>query len=477
MFRGGNVRYEVAERTRGLACGGIGLMHELVRQSGLAEAVDDRLHLLKIHLPYHESDHVLNIAYNALCEGRCLEDIELRRNDEVFLDALGAQRIPDPTTAGDFCRRFAAADVRHLLEAIHDARLTVWARQPDEFFEEAVIDMDGTLVETGGQCKQGMDIAYDGTWGYHPLVVSLANTGEVLSIVNRSGNRPSQEGAAAEADRAIQLCRQAGFRRIRLRGDTDFSQTEHLDRWDRANVRFLFGMDCTPHQHVRADDLPADVWELLERAPRYQVKTQPRQRPHNVKDDIVRARQFETIRLVSEEIAEFEYQPAACRQAYRMIVLCKNLKREKGQKLLFEDYRYFFYITNDRDTPAAELVRQANGRCHQENLIAQLKGGVRSLHAAVDTLVSNWAWMVMTALAWNLKAWFALLLPESRGRWKEKHRAEKQRVLRMEFRTFAAAFVRMPCQLLRTGRRLIFRMLGWNPWQAVFFRLAQVLRC
>ena len=59
-----------------------------------------------------------------------------------------------------------------------------------------------------------MDIAYDGTWGYHPLVISLANTGEVLSLVNRPGNRPSHEGAAEQVDLAILLCREAGFRRI-----------------------------------------------------------------------------------------------------------------------------------------------------------------------------------------------------------------------------------------------------------------------
>lgn len=476
MFRGGNLQYEVAGRTRGIAHGGIGLMHEIARQSGLVNAIDENVHVLKLHLPYHESDHVLNIAYNALCEGHCLEDIELRRNDEVFLDALGTERIPDPTTAGDFCRRFSPYHIRRLMDAIDEARLAVWKRQPPEFFEEAVIDMDGTLVETTGACKQGMDISYNKLWGYHPLIVSLANTKEVLSLVNRSGNRPSHEGAAAEADRAIALCRRAGFRKILLRGDTDFSQTAHLDRWDEAGVTFLFGMDVTPNRHVQADDLPEDLWEELQRAPRYRVKTKRRRRPENVKEQVVRRREFESIRLESEEVAEFAYRPAKCRQAYRMIVVCKNLAVEKGQKHLFDDYRYFFYITNDWEQPAAELVFSANDRCDQENLIAQLKGGVRCLRAPVDTLESNWAYMVMTALAWNLKAWWALWLPVS-GRWKQKHRDEKQRVLTMEFRTFVNAFLRIPCQIIHLGRRLIYRVLAWSPWLPVFFRLTDVLRC
>jgi hypothetical protein len=184
MFTASNIQYEIGDRGRGMVYGGIGAMHLLVRKLGLAEAIDDRLHLLKFHLPYHESDHVLNFAYNALCDGTCLEDIELRRNDEVFLDALGARRIPDPTTAGDFCRRFTPADVHTLLDVFNDIRIEVWAGQPDEFFAQARIDLDCTLVDTTGECKQGMDIAYNGTWGYHSLVVSLANTNEVLSVIN-----------------------------------------------------------------------------------------------------------------------------------------------------------------------------------------------------------------------------------------------------------------------------------------------------
>jgi hypothetical protein len=477
MFTASNIQYELGERGRGISYGGIGAMHLLVRNLGLAEAIDRRLHLLQIHLPYHESDHVLNIAYNALCDGTCLEDIELRRNDEVFLDALGARRIPDPTTAGDFCRRFKPADVNTLLDIINDIRKRAWAKQPDAFFEQARIEADGTMVGTSGECKQGMDICYKGTWGYHPLVVSLANTSEVLSIVNRSGNRPSHEGAAAEIDRAIRVCREGGFRKILLRGDTDFTQTTHLDRWHAGGVEFIFGVDAMPNLQVLADDLPARAWQTLVRPPRYEVKTEPRQRPANVKEPIVVARAFTNIRLVSEEVAEFEYRPGACRQSYRMIVVRKNLSEEKGERVLFDDYRYFFYITNDRTSTAAEVVFSANDRCNQENLHAQLKHGVCALQAPVDSLVSNWAYMVMTALAWNLKAWLALQLPEQPGRWAERHREEKQTLLTMEFKTFINAFMRLPCQIIRTSRRLVYRLLSWNPWQPVFFRLLDVLRC
>jgi hypothetical protein len=478
MFTARNIHYEIADRSRGIAHGGIGAFHALARQIGLIDAIDNRLHLLKIHLPFHESDHVLNFAYNALCDGGCLQDIELRRNDEVFLDALGARRIPDPTTAGDFCRRFTPADVETLQDIFDDVRIRVWAEQPEAFFDQATIDMDGTLVETTGECKQGMDIAYDGTWGYHPLVLTLANTGEVLRLVNRPGNRPSHDGAAAQVDRALAACFRGGFRRVLLRGDTDFSQTEHLDRWDAdGRVRFLFGFNAMPNLVDIAQRLPERVWQPLQRPPRYAVRTEPRQRPDRVKEQIVVERQFENKRLQSEEVAEFNYQPTACRETYRMVVVRKNISVEKGENVLFDEVVYFFYLTNDWLAENHEIVFAANGRCNQENTLAQLLGSVRALHAPVDNLVSNGAYMVMTSLAWNLKAWWALTLPETPGRWHDRHQAEKRWVLGIEFKTFVNAFVRLPCQIVRTGRKLVYRLLAWNPYQGMFFRLVSALRC
>ena len=477
MFSANNIHYELSDRTRAISDGGIGVIHKLVREIGLAEAIDAKVQLLKIHLPYHESDHVLNIAYNALCGGRSLEDIELRRNDEAFLDALDTDRIPDPTTAGDFCRRFNSRyKIGRLQDAIDEARLKVWSKQPDTFFDQAIIDMDGHLLGTCGECKEGMDVAYDGTWGYHPLIVSLANTGEVLSIENRSGNRPSHEGAAVHCDRVIGLCRRGGFRRVLLRGDTDFSQTERLDGWDSEGVEFHFGYDAMPNVIEIAENLPQSHWEKLRRPARYEVNTQPRSRPENVKQRIVREREFNILNLKSEQIAEFEYRPTRCKQTYRMIVIRKNISHEKGEERLFDDMRYFFYITNDRQSTAVEVVFSCNDRCNQENLIEQLKNGVPALRAALDNLLSNWAYIVMTALAWNLKAWVALWLPE-KGRCSQKRRSEKQRVLRMEFRTFVNAFIKIPCQVIRSGRRVVYRLLSWNPWLPVFRRLAVELDC
>jgi hypothetical protein len=475
MFRARNIHYELADRDRGLGEGGIGALHLLARQVGLIERIDAELHWLKRHLPYHESDHVLNLAYNLLSGGTCLDDLELRRNDEVYLDALDAQRIPDPTTAGDFCRRFHEPEVHALMDVLNQTRVRVWQQQEPAFFREALIDADGHIAETQGECKEGIGWSYDGRWSYQALIVSLANTGEPLYVVNRPGNRPSHDGAAVWLDRAAALCREAGFRKITFRGDTDFSQTAHLDRWHGGGIRLVFGFDAIPALVARANELPPSAWTLLPHPAKYAVKTEPRTRPTNVRERIVQEKGYENLRLLGEDVAEFEHAPTACRRSYRMIVVRKHLSVERGQTRLFEDYRYFFYITNDRRSTPAQLVALAHGRGDQENLIAQLKSGVHALRMPVGDLVSNWAYRVMASLAWTLKAWFALLLPV-RGRWKARHQQEKTAVLRMEFKRFVNAFVRVPAQVVRTGRRVVFRLLAWNPWQGVFLRAVDALR-
>jgi hypothetical protein len=475
MMTATNIHYEHAGRIRGLSAGGIGAIFLLAQKVELIQEIDCNLHLLKRHLPYHESDHVLNIAFNILAGGQRIEHLELRRNDEVYLDALGAERIPDPTTAGDFCRRFSEADVLTLMDAINEARLRVWAQQPPEFFAEAILEADGSIVPSDAECKQGMDFAYDGQYGYHPLVISLANTAEPLFLFNRSGNRPSQEQADVFLDKAITFARRAGFRKILMRGDTKFAQTKHLDRWDEADdVGFVFGYEAHDSLKARADELPAHAYRLLNRPPRYPIKTAPRQKPERVKPEIVRERGYENIELLEEMVAEFDYRPTACKKSYRMVVLRKRVGVDKGQRRLFEEYRYFFYITNDWEMMAEEVVFSANDRCDQENLIAQLKSGVRALTTPVDDLVSNWAYMVMGSLAWSLKAWSALLVPVT-PRHRAQHQAERRTLLRMEFATYREAFIRMPCQIVRTGRQLIYRFLSWNPWQGVFLRLVERL--
>jgi len=234
-------------------------------------------------------------------------------------------------------------------------------------------------------------------------------------------------------------------------------------------------MPAMRNLYEHAENLPRNAWKELVRPAKYEVKTEPRQRPTNYKQQVIEDRKFTDIRLAKERVAEFRYRPCACDRDYRIVVVWKDLEIHKGQRKLFDDTRCLFYITNDFRKPAEAIVYEANHRCNQENLFAQLKGDAHSLSAPVDTLVSNWAYMVIASLAWSLKAWMALTLPEG-GRNAEERRAEKYKLLRMEFTTFRRAFMAVPAQIISTGRRIVFRLLAWNPWQHVFFRLLDQLR-
>jgi len=356
--------------------------------------------------------------------------------------------------------------VLNLMEAINAVRPGVWNGLSAEERRTAIIDTDGTLAPTTGERKEGMGLSYKGVWGYHPLVVSLSNTREVLYLVNRPGHAVSHEGAAAYMDRAVALVRRS-FREVWLRGDTDFSLTKHFDRWTEDRVHFVFGIDAMKSLVDIADGLEEQRWKPLRRRAKHVCKGQRRQRRANVKERIVKEKGYTNIRLESEQVAEFIYRPGKCRRDYRVVVVRKNLSVEKGEAVLFDDIRYFFYITNDTKMPARQIVRFINGRCDHENDIEQLKNGIDAMRMPSGDLYSNGAYMVMAALAWNLKAWYGILMPD------KKTGAE---VVRMEFARFLNGFMALPAQVLKQARQIKLRVLAWTPYLEAFLEMFTWIR-
>jgi hypothetical protein len=471
MIRPAKTKIELANKQQAVGCGGIAVIMELINSLQLRKHINQSAAVLKLHLPYDESDHIFNIALNLLAGGTCLDHLEYRRNDEAYLDALGAQRIPDPTTAGDFCRRFSSVKLIEVMQGINRARREVWKQQHDSFFDQATIEADGTMVETNGEKKQGIGINHKGQWGYHPLVVTLAETQETLFLANRSGNRPSHEHSSFYFDLAINECRKAGFRKIVLRGDTDFSSTAHLDRWDREGVKFILGYDAHRNLVKRADELEKAAWKPLERE-RQKAKTQRAKRP-NFKEQIVEHNAYENQKLRAESYAEFNYQPTACSQAYRMVVVRKEIDVTSGQHLLFDKQKYFFYISNESadQISAREIVRSANGRCNQENTISQLKA-CHALAAPLESLESNWAYMLFASLAWTLKIWSGMMIRVQGNPNQRRTRSEaRRRVIAMEFSTYLNSLMMIPAQIIRSARQRVFRLLTYRPSVDLLFTM------
>ncbi len=469
VLESGNIHYEVSGRVKAVDCGGLGMLQTVVSATGLQAAIDEEVTVLKRHLPYHESDHILSLAYTLLTGGSCLGDLQERRQSVAFLDALGARRIPDPTTAGDFLRRFDdEAKVLSLMQAINRARSSVWRTRPKTERQLALIDVDGSIVETAGRCKERMDMSYDGRWGFGPLFVSLANSDELLYAVNRPASRPSHDGAVVWIDRSIAWATQdAGFERVRLRGDTDFSLTEYFDRWTSEGVDFVFGIDAHPSFVRRAKALENEAWKPFER-PSQQSATRRRRAP-NVRREVVVQKGYRNLTLEEEQLAEMDYRPRKSQKTYRMIVLRKKIRVTEGQLRLEDEVRYFFYVTNVSKSRLSTraVVRENNARCQQENVIEQLKNGVQATRLPVREFYANWTYLVIAALAWNIKAWAGLLLPEEMG---------ARTLLRMEFRRFLNEIVKLPAQILTSGRQLVFRLLEVNRWATLLLEGTQRLK-
>jgi hypothetical protein len=195
--------------------------------------------------------------------------------------------------------------------------------------------------------------------------------------------------------------------------------------------------------------------------------TEPRRRPERVKEQIVVQKGYLNKKLMAEHVSDMTYQPNQCERKHRLVILRKNISVQKGERALFDEVRYFFYLSNRWDLTVEQIVSLANGRGDQENVIEQLKNGVNAMRMPVDDLVSNGAYMVMAALAWNLKAWYGLLVPD---------RERGLELVRMEFRRFLHAIILLPVQIIRAGRKIIYRLLGYNGWLKDFFATWQRLQ-
>ena len=467
MFTGVAIHPELSEKGMAISCGGIGLVHNLMNTFEFPKLINNKLKIFKIHKPYFESDHILNIMYNFLCGGTCIEDIELLRNSVPYMNAVGALRIPDPTTAGDFLRRFGEEDIQRLMDTMNEMSRRVFAHTlKDSDRNYGIIDIDGKIQETYGECKEKMDISYKGEWGFSTLLLTEAKTGVHIGVVNRPGNALSQEGADKELDKAAEELSKT-FDKLCFRGDSAFSLTHKFDEWTGQGIDFIFGYDRHQNLLKIAENLPENEWERLNK--KEETFKKERKKKAGVKAEQVIKRRYKTKTQKEAYVGEFSYRPTKCENEYRVIVVKKLLEITEGQELLFDDYEkmYLFYITNITDMDAVELVEFIHGRCNHENKIEQMDNGIHGLKMPAAEFLANWAYMIIAAMSWNIKSYLGLLLPDkSCGR----------RIIACEFKSFQNMLVNIPCLILNKGRQIVYRYLDCSQWIETVFALFDVLK-
>jgi hypothetical protein len=457
---------EVEQRSEVTPYGGLALAVALCRRLKVAQSIDQHVKVLKVHLPYTESDHVLAMALSLYCGGTCLEDQANLQHSEAALRILGACRLPDPTTAGDFLRRFdehGHDSLPGLRRANDELQSRAWkaaahrrGKRKDRG-QWAMVDVDGHVKQLCGVQKQGADF-FGKTWCYLPLLVSLANTGECLAVRNRPGNiRTSDDTAPVLAEVLPRVSAQYG--RVLVRGDSDFDRRDIRQACTEAGAYFAFvGREFTNRPGI-AEAISEETWRPFRtRAHRQRVTAgrrpgyRRRRHGHNRRQQRARERGFKDMQLIQQWLAEVPYTPPDARRPYRLIIRRQLIKHHKGQQLLFEQYRYRYVVTNlPRSVSATKVVDLTYERCDQEKQIQQMGAGLAAWRMPVAEFDGNSAWLEVARLAWNLAKWLAMLaLPDETVRW--------------QWKRFRQAFVYVAAQVLRRSRQITVRMSASHRW-------------
>jgi len=436
--------------------GGLVLAQQFVRRFGVAKRIDESLELFKRHAPYHESDHVLALAYTLYADGTCLEDQAALQGSEAVRRMVGACRIPDPTTAGDFLRRFRTSqNIGQLSGVTDEVQEAVWSklargvRRRRKKQEYALVDLDGHIKPLYGEQKQGADFSYDGRWSYQPLVVSLGGTGECLKVVNQPGSGRSSDAAAEALEEVLPRVKRH-FKNAIVRGDTDFDRADVYQAAIAQGAYFAIGGRLHPNRAALVEAIAEKCWKpFVARADRQPPSGPSRHgRTVNWRRKKAVERKFRTLSTVKQWLSEIDYQPSGVPFACRLIVRRVLIEESDGQGALFKHFRYRLVLSDlPRSYSPRQIIDLSYQRCDQENVIEQFGHGIAGWRMPVAEFLGNSAWLEIARLAWNLGKWIAqIALPSEVVRW--------------EWKRFRRHFVYIAAKVLKMGRRLVVRLAG-----------------
>jgi len=405
------------------AYGGLSLVQQLARKVKFSEHIKENVKVLKVHQGYGESDHLYHLTSALFAGASCIEDLGQFQEDAAYKRLVGADRVSAPSTIGDFLRRFSRRDLNGLKDGIWGMRNEAWKKLKSKKRRWASLDLDSKICGVYGEQKEGADFGYEGTYGYHPELLSLAETSEWIDVVNRPCNEPSGENAAYLLRRNLPRIKETFYNSC-VRGDTKFGRGDVLEECDRHDANVCLGWAANPKLVKIAEGLPEQAWTALRRkTPSGAGSQKKRRKKRNLRRMRARKRGYTDKKLLSEQVSEFEYHPTYKKKpmsrAYRMIVIRKQVE-VAGKTGLFNVYTYRFILTDLPEQNLSKLVSYAYKRSNQENLIEQGKNGVSAFRMPTGQLLANEVWMT-AMLAHNLKSYLCLLaLGEDKLGWEWK---------------------------------------------------------
>lgn len=449
------------------AVGGLALAARLMTTLRAPQRLDEALSLLRNHRPFHESDHVLTHVYNLFAGGTCIEDIASLQQSEAAHRILGAKRVPDPTTSGDFLRRFDEPAVHDLDRVTDDLHRESWARCFGRKKQDvAYVDIDSHVHHVYGDKKEGTDFTYKGGVGYHPLVISLAQTQECLRLINRPGNVVSAEGAAQALETVFPLVKER-FKKVVVRGDSAFASQDIFDACEDHDVYFAMVSPTQPNFAALAESIPEKKWKPFRTKPPQPQSKQRRKKSRKKRPNLRRKRAQERgkrdLQLVEQFVAEVDYRPTRSAKPYRLIIRRQRIKESK-QGELFELWRYRYVLTNlPKSVSTEKAVRTTYERCDQENVIEQLQNGVAAMRMPTGGFLANWAYLACARIAHNMKAWLAML-------------ALPREVMRWEWKRFRTCFVFVAARVIKKSRQIQLRLADAHRFAPQIARAIEVLQ-
>ena len=418
-----NLQAELRSNDRITPYGGLGAVKMLVQRLGLRAAIDKRLTLFKqYHDDYTESTHIMTSVQSMVAGGTKLISINDIRNSQGTQRMDKTPQTVAPTTMGDTLHRFTEEDIWKLQEINLETCSRVWehCRSKHKKGEIFTVDTDSSVKHVYGNCFEGADFTYKNGFGYHPEYVTRAETGETLMVQNRSGSAKSGSGVSALLERVYPTVAKH-FHRIRHRGDTKYGKKEIIQTDEKYGVTFYLGYDSCGSLIEAAEEKPDSEWVEMplkpaeKRRKRKTRKKRAKQKQYRRKK--VREREFKDEQTVARHVSELVYTPSWSDKPYRMIVVRSNREIHKGETFLFGKYEYYFIITSDRRGSALTVATIYFQRDNQENIFKQIKHETGGLWMPSKTLLANWAWMTISALAWNIKSWICQLGFKQGLRW------------------------------------------------------------